>query len=100
MTPGTRVIVANTGPNSINAFWSPMIGKHGIITGAGVDGLWDVVINEQVIEGVRPDRFTVLDLDVPLVQQVKHRVASTLIVLGIASIIVALIVFMHKVLPS
>ena len=98
--PGTLIIVANTGPNSISGFWSPLIGKHGIITSIGADGLWDVVVGEQVIEGVLPDRFGILDPVPPLVQQVKHRLMNTLILLGIVSVIVALLLLMNKVVPS
>ncbi len=97
--PGTRILVANTGPNSVSAFWSSLIGKHGIVTGVGVDGMWDVVVEEQVIEGVRPDRFTVLD-DVPLAKQVQHRLTNTLILLGIVGVIVAMIICINKVFPS
>ncbi len=88
----TCIEVADTGPNRLNGFWSPLIGKRGIVLSVDPAGpYWDVGIEPHpLIPGARPDRFILCPE--PVVEVTPRiawrRFGMSMIILGILATIV------------
>lgn len=88
---GSRVRIADTGPNSIVKFWSDRIGREGVIVDIKADGLFDIMLDGQLIPGIYPPRLELVPAptiaQIITTQKTWHRFITTVLVIVILVVI-------------